>query len=229
MTRVSLLVLLLLPTLLPAAAWREDFADLSRWKPLLFPKIPAHSSYQSVTVDGGTALRAESRASASGLVLEQPYDVQALPILRFEWKVEGVYEGRDPRAKKADDYPLRLYVFFPLDEKKAGFVDRLARALYGQWPPHSSLNYVWASVPLDRAQSYPSPYTGRVRMLALQGGPAKAGSWVAEEVDVLSDYRRAFGQDPPPGPAQLAVMNDSDNTRLAAVSWLRALQALPRP
>lgn len=212
-----------------AASWREDFSDLGRWQPLLFPKIKAHSSYQSVTVDGGPALRAESRASASGLVLKAPYDVQALPILRFEWKVEGVYVGRDPRKKAADDYPLRIYVFFPLDEKKAGFLDRLARSLYGQLPPHSSLNYVWSSVPSDPAQSYPSPYTSRVRMLALQGGPEKAGTWVAEEVDVLADYRRAFGQDPPPGPAQLAVMNDSDNTKLGALSWLRELQALPRP
>jgi hypothetical protein len=155
--------------------------------------------------------------------------VRALPILRFEWKVEAIYEGHDPRRKAGDDYPLRLYLFFPLDEEKAGLLDRLARTLYGQLPPHSSLNYVWSSVAAPRDKPYPSPYTGRVRMIPLQGGPARLGQWVAEELDVLADYRLAFGQDPPPGPAQLAVMNDSDNTKLASVSWLRKLQALPRP
>lgn len=214
---------------LQATGWREDFADLNRWQPLLFPKISAHSTYQSVTVDGGTALRAESHASASGLVLKKPYDVHSLPILRFEWKVQNVYVGHDPKQKAGDDYPMRIYVIFPLDEKNAGFPDRLARVLYGQLPPQSSLNYVWSSVVAQRDKPYPSPYTGRVRMIPLEGGPEHRGSWVSESADVLKDYRLAFGHDAPPGPAKLAIMNDSDNTRQSSVSWLRALRALPRP
>jgi hypothetical protein len=221
----AFLFLYLLSGAAKAAAWREDFKDLRRWQPLLFPKIPAHSVYQSVSIPGGTALRCESRASASGLLLKEAYDIKALPVLRFEWKVENIYPGADPRKKSADDYPLRLYVSFPLDPKKAGLLDRLARAIYGQLPPHSSLNYVWSSLPSPRAKPYPSPYTSRVRMIALQGGPENVGKWVTEEVNVLEDYRLAFGKDAPPGLAQLAIMNDSDNTKAAALSWLRYVEA----
>lgn len=46
---------------------------------------------------------------------------------------------------------------------------------------------------------------------------------MTEEVDVLSDYRRAFGTDPP-GQAGLAVMNDSDDTGESSVSWLDDLE-----
>jgi len=42
---------------------------------------------------------------------------------------------------------------------------------------------------------------------------------VEEEADVVADYRRAFGKDPP-RTASLAVMNDSDNTGEKAVSFI---------
>jgi Protein of unknown function (DUF3047) len=208
-----------------AVAWREDFKDLHAWQPLNFPKIKVHSVYQAVTLTSGTALRCESDASASGLLLKKAYDVEAFPILRFEWKVESIYEKSDPRKKSGDDYPLRLYVFFPLQESKATWLDRLARSLYGQYPPHSALNYVWSSKLADRLKPYASPYTSRARMIPLQSGAEKIGQWIKEEVNVVEDYRLAFGTSPPEGQAQLAIMNDSDNTKLKAVSQLRFIEA----
>ena len=71
-----LIFLCLLAVPFQASAWREDFTDLSRWQPLLFPKIPLHTSYHSVSVDGSSALQADSKASASGLVLKEPYGVR---------------------------------------------------------------------------------------------------------------------------------------------------------
>jgi Ca2+-binding EF-hand superfamily protein len=45
------------------------------------------------------------------------------------------------------------------------------------------------------------------------------GTWQAEEVNILSDYKKAFGTSPPEL-ASLAIMNDSDNTGQASVSYL---------
>jgi hypothetical protein len=56
-------------------------------------------------------------------------------------------------------------------------------------------------------------------MVLKEKGTAKVGQWVEEEADVLADYRKAFGKDPPRA-ASLAVMNDSDNTGERSVSFI---------
>jgi hypothetical protein len=50
-------------------------------------------------------------------------------------------------------------------------------------------------------------------------GSARAGRWVEERVNVLADYRAAFGADPPSG-AGIAIMADADNTGESAVSFV---------
>jgi Ca2+-binding EF-hand superfamily protein len=40
-----------------------------------------------------------------------------------------------------------------------------------------------------------------------------------EERNVVEDYRRAFGSDPP-ARATLGIMNDSDNTKEASVAYV---------
>jgi len=56
-------------------------------------------------------------------------------------------------------------------------------------------------------------------MILLQHGEENTGKWIEQEVDVLEDYRKAFGEDPPSA-ARLAVMNDSDNTKESSVSYV---------
>jgi hypothetical protein len=64
--------------------------------------------------------------------------------------------------------------------------------------------------------------------VVLRAGKAGQGTWVAEEVNILKDYRAAFGNDPP-AVAGVAVMNDSDNTGEASVSWLADLEVYRSP
>ena len=64
-----------------------------------------------------------------------------------------------------------------------------------------------------------SPYTEKARMVILEKGKERVGQWVEESVNVLEDYRKAFGKDPP-AIAGLAVMSDTDNTGGSAVAYL---------
>ena len=64
-----------------------------------------------------------------------------------------------------------------------------------------------------------SPYTDKARLIALEKGNGKTGMWQDEEVNILQDYRRAFGTDPP-SVASIAIMNDSDNTGQQSVSYI---------
>lgn len=202
--------------------FREDFDGLSSWKEVFFPKIPRHTIYGIEKAGSESYLVARSDASASLLVYRKPFDVYKNPRVRWRWKVSNLYRKADPRTKEGDDYPLRIYVAFQYDPSRAGVIEKAvynaARLVYGEYPPLRSLNYVWASGP-DPQRMIPSAYTDRSMMIPLESGGARAGQWVVEEVDVLSDYRKAFGGDPP-HMATIGIMNDSDNTGERSTSYV---------
>ncbi len=206
--------------------FREEFKDLAQWDPLVFPKVQEHTRYSAESLNGETFLKAESRASASGLIHKGRYSVAQYPKVRFRWKIDRVYRNGDEHKKSGDDYPIRVYVVFAYDPEKAGPWEKLSyesyRMLYGEYPPHSSLNYIWANrAPVGTL--LPSPFTERSMMKVLQSGNARAGEWVTQEVNVLDDYQKAFGE-LPPDQASIAIMNDSDNTGEASVSYVGTLE-----
>lgn len=195
-------------------AFREDFKTLEAWEPLTFPKIPAHTHYSIASIDGQSVLKAEANASASGLVMNHPFNPYETPILRWRWRVDNVLANGNATRKDGDDYPLRVYVLFAYDPARASFGRRakyaLARRLYGEYPPHASLNYIWGNRPHE-SRILPSPYTDHSQLVVLRSGASETGKWVEESVDILDDYRAAFGADPP-REARLAIMSDADNT-----------------
>jgi hypothetical protein len=225
-------ILALLTAASPAGAeerqilFREDFSALDRWKPFLFPKIKSHSTYTIERSEDAHILRAESNASASAIMHMDTFNVHTYPKVKWRWKVKNIYAKADVRTKEGDDYPLRVYIMFEFDPKKAGVMDvityGIAKSLYGQYPPHSSLSYVWASKD-DPETFVVSPYTDKAMMVLLEKGAAKAGTWVDEEIDILSDYRKAFRKEPPVQ-ARIAIMNDSDNTGESSVSWMEYIE-----
>jgi hypothetical protein len=218
--------------LFPAAAqerkvfFYEGFNNLDSWKPLYFPKIEKHTVYRIESKDDERYLRAESDASASGLICKETFNVYDYPKMRWRWRISNVYEKGDGRTKAGDDYPIRIYVLFEYDPPKAGVFDKikygLAKAIYGEYPPHSAINYVWSSAVWD-TPFIASPRTDKVRVVALESGAKRAGMWQEEQVDILQDYRRMFGAEPP-AKAGLGIMNDSDNTADHAVSFISFIE-----
>jgi hypothetical protein len=206
--------------------FEEDFSNLDHWKPLYFPKIEKHTLYSIESRNGEHYLRAESNASASGLIYKQTFNVYEYPKMRWSWKTSNVYEKGDGRTKEGDDYPIRIYVLFEYSAEKAGVVDRikygLAKAIYGEYPPQTAIAYVWSSMTWEQPV-ITSPHGDKVKVIALQSGAKKAGTWQEEQVDILEDYRKAFGTEPP-ARASLGIMNDSDNTGERAVSFIRFMK-----
>jgi len=60
-------------------------------------------------------------------------------------------------------------------------------------------------------------------LIALEKGKEKVGMWQEEKVNILWDYRAAFGADPPAS-ASIAIMNDPDNTGQASASYLNFIE-----
>ncbi len=151
--------------------------------------------------------------------------------LRWRWRVSHAIAQGDERSKRGDDYAARLYVTFKYDPSRAGRALRikygLIKALYGEYPPHSGISYIWANR-LPKGESIANAYTGRVKMLALRSGEGEAGRWVGEERDIQADYRGLFGEDPPPL-SGIALMSDTDDTGSSAEAWYADIELRTGP
>jgi hypothetical protein len=191
------------------------------WQPLTFPRVARHTAYRVVQDDGVTVLRAEADASASGLIRRIELDPARHPVLSWRWKIARVVDKADATRKEGDDYAARIYVAFKYDPARVSWFDRakyaLIRLIYGEYPPHAGLNYIWDNR-LAPGTVLANAYTERVRMIVVRSGNAEANRWIAEERNVLEDYRRAFGEEPPPV-SGVAVMTDTDDTGARALAW----------
>ena len=193
----------------------------AEWEPLVFINIDARTRYTVVEIDGTVAVKAESQASAAGLIRKIHIDPLEDPVVTWRWKVMNILQKGDVSQKQGDDYPARLYITFAYDPSLLSFLDRVkyktARILYGEYPPTGAINYIWGShAPIGMV--VPNPFTERAMMIVVQTGESRLNQWVQERRNILEDYRNAFRTDPP-AISGVAVMTDTDNTGESAVAY----------
>jgi hypothetical protein len=191
------------------------------WEPLEFEKIKEHTRYLHLVEEGRGVIEAQSRASSSGLIYKGEIDPLAWPVISWSWKVDRVLDGGDATQKSGDDYPARLYISFAYDGDQVGFWEKMKfktiKLFYGEYPPVNALCYIWANR-IPKESLIASPYTERLRMIAVESGAGHVGSWRYESRNIIEDYQRAFGAEPP-AIAAIAIMTDTDNTGEVATSW----------
>jgi hypothetical protein len=197
-------------------------AALPDWlQPYVFPNQPRHTQFSLVEEGGRTVLAVRANASSSGLLRRVRVDPRLHPILSWRWKVINLPVNGDLATKAGDDYAARIYLTFDLDPATLSFGDRLklslARTIWGDQLPAAALCYVWdGRAPADTIA--PNAYTDRVRMVVADSGRAELKRWVARERDVVADFRRAFGFEPP-YITGVIVSADTDNTGESVESY----------
>jgi hypothetical protein len=186
----------------------DDFVNgvSAGWEKKIFK---GETVYRATLDEGRPAVKAESKAAASALIYRVSLDPKAYPRLSWSWKIVRTIGKGDERTKAGDDYAARVYVVFP-----STFFWRTR-----------AVNYIWANR-LPPGTFLPNAYTGNAVMVAVESGDGNAGRWVDEERNLVEDYRRAFGEDPPAVGA-VAIMTDTDNTGEQAVAWYGAIRLLP--
>jgi uncharacterized membrane protein YdjX (TVP38/TMEM64 family) len=199
-----------------------DASGLPRgWKSLLFKKIERHTLYTIEKMDDNDVLKAQSRASASGIYRDLGLDLKEHPILSWRWRVENIIQKGDEHTKAGDDYAARIYVTFRFEPGRASLWEKTKyetyRFLYGEYPPGASINYIWANK-LKQGTVIDSAYTDRSKMVAVESGSEGIGEWRTERRNVYQDYKELFG-DEPPAPLAIAIMTDTDNTGEAATAY----------
>ena len=164
------------------------------WKPLIFKKIPNHTSYEVVKDGGVTVVKAVSEASASGLTKPVVIDPKEFPIIRWRWKIDNVLQGSDVTLKEGDDFPARLYITFAYDPDKVSFGKKLkykaGQVIFGDIQI-VAINYVWETkTPVGTIID--NAYTDFVKMVVVESGTQSVGVWIDEERNIYEDYKKNF-------------------------------------
>ena len=190
------------------------------WAPLTFKKIERHTTYEAVRDGAGAVVKGVGGAPASGLTKAVAIDPHEYPIVRWRWKVENLLQKGNVNRKDGDDYPARLYITFAYEPAKVSFGRKLkyqaGRVLFGDIPI-GALNYIWdGKSPVGTVVD--NAFTDFAKMIVVESGPQRIGTWVEEERNVYEDYRLAFGEEPP-AISGVAIMSDTDNTKERAVAY----------
>ena len=181
------------------------------WKLSSFKKA---TQYQLVIDDGRAVMKATARGSASGIAYPLNVDLKRHPLLRWRWKVPALIKKADNTKRHTEDAPVRLVVTFSGDHNKLPLDERIFAQQFqmftGAKLPYSTLMYIWENH-AAKDTIIPNLHTSRIRMIVAESGAARLGQWREETRNVYEDYRRAFGEEPPPVKS-IAIMTDTDNT-----------------
>jgi hypothetical protein len=219
------------PAPAPAAPGGPDPAPFSKaasleglpegWKPFRISRLKKTTDYRLVAKDGGVALQAVADGSASGLRHETVVDLRERPWLTWRWKVPEPNGKADNTLAHVEDSPARVIVVFEGGRESLSPAEQinydLAKAMSGAGLPYATLMYIWENH-LPEGAIIDHHFTSRIKMVVAASAREHTGSWQEERVNVLDDYRRAFGEDPPRVRA-VAVMSDADNTGVRTVAW----------
>ncbi|MBM7456961.1 hypothetical protein HNR62_002863 [Oceanisphaera litoralis] len=180
-------------------------AQIMKWKAKSFV---GHTEYRLVYDPQlqQPVLRAQSRAAASGLFYERRIDLDATPWLSWRWRVERFPAVADERAKRGDDFAVRVYVVV-----RDGWTRLSSKAISYVWSQQSAAGRRW-----------PNPFAGDKAMMLALRHRQDGGGWVSEKRNLKADLRRLFGKDFRHIDA-VAIMTDADNGKGTAIGYYGAL------
>ena len=167
-------------------------------------------------VRGERALAVRLRSARTSFALHRDLVVSLdeFPVLAWSWKIARLPAGADVRDGRRDDQAAQVYVVFP------------------RWPAprtHSDvIGYVWdTTAPVGTTLT--SPKASNVKIIVVESGPARLGSWQRQRRNVAADYQTLFRRLPPRVGA-IALMidaNDTGTTAEATIGDLIFLRAEP--
>jgi len=168
------------------------------WEPYVIQQSHPRTTYRPAEVDGVVCVDADATPEGqSGLQRLIRISPQRHPLLEWRWRVQRHASGEKPSSRPSPR--ARLMLAFHGDPKKLDIAERIhmrmAKAVTGRALPYASLIYVWQDGAKPEAVLR-SPYTDRVRLIALPNGPEHLDRWMEFRRDVRADFRRAFGEEP---------------------------------
>ena len=199
------------------------------WQPLDFPFKRA-TRYAPITLDGRRVIQADADNSVSLYRRTLRIEPSGLGRVSFSWMVPELIPGADLSRQDSEDAPVRLVLGFDGDMGRLPGKDRLLfdliEGIVGETPPYATLMYVW-----DNRAAVGSVIvaarTGRIRKIVVDSGPRQTSVWRFHERDIVSDFKKAFGEEPG-ALTSIALMTDSDNTHSKVRAFYGEVRLLER-
>jgi hypothetical protein len=169
------------------------------WEPYVLQPSNPLTAYRPVNMEGHMCVEADATNGHSALQRLIRISPERHPVVEWSWRVPRLASDAEAPSDKRPSPRARLMLAFHGDPEKLDLEQRvqlrMAKAVTGQALPYSSLIYVWLKgVPAGTV--VPSPYTERVRLIAMDSSDGNLDHWVEMRRDVREDYRRAFGEEP---------------------------------
>jgi hypothetical protein len=172
-------------------------AQAPSWEPYLLQPASPRTRYHAAERSGVVCMRADATDGQSALQRLIRISPASHPVLEFSWLVPRLPGDTKPPARPSPR--ARLMLAFHGDPAKLDFEQRihlrLAKAATGAALPYASLIYVWQEG-MKAEAVVKSPYSERVRLIAMPAGADHLDRWQSFRRNVRDDYRRAFGEDP---------------------------------
>jgi hypothetical protein len=162
----------------------------------------AKTAYSIGNNEKGNYLKAVAENAASGVGKEIKINLDKTPFINITWKIEKDLKGIKENTKKGHDFAARVFVI-----KKTGATPLSNRAI----------NYVFSSNS-NVGETWPSPYTKKSIDLVLASTKSNLNEWVTVKANVKEDFKK-FHDLEVKELSGIAIMADTDNSKLTAVSY----------
>ena len=162
----------------------------------------AKTAYSIGNNEKGNYLKAVAENAASGVGKEIKINLDKTPFINITWKIEKDLKGIKENTKKGHDFAARVFVI-----KKTGATPLSNRAI----------NYVFSSNS-NVGETWPSPYTKKSIDSVLASTKSNLNEWVTVKANVKEDFKKFHDLDVEEL-SGIAIMADTDNSKLTAVSY----------
>lgn len=128
-------------------------------------------------------------------LLNKDINIYETPILSWDWRINEIPSGASEDDK--NDVAASIYVVFDM-----------GRVLFKRVP--KSIRYTWSST-LEKGKEL-SKFFGNQKIVVMGTGDNNLGQWQTFERNIVEDYRRLFGDDPPETPIAILILSDGNDT-----------------
>ena len=131
------------------------------------------------------------------LVEKDDLDIYQTPILSWKWRIWDIPDGANEDDHNKNDAAASIYVVFDL-----------GKVLFKKVP--KSIRYTWSSsLPVGTELS---KFYGNQKIVVLGSGDEEMGEWKVFERNIVEDYKRLFGDNPPKTPIAILILSDGIST-----------------
>lgn len=131
------------------------------------------------------------------LANKEGVNIYETPLLSWKWRIHDIPEGANEDDNGKNDTAASIYVVFDM-----------GKVLFRKVP--KSIRYTWSSTLPTGTEL--SKFYGNQKIIVMGSGKPNHSEWQMFERNIVDDYRRLFGDDPPAKPLAILLLSDGDST-----------------